>query len=275
VSDTLPDGGNPNDAGSPGFSFAFQPIVDLDTRAVYSHEALVRGLNNESAYQVLQRHSKDQMAAFDARCRATAIEVATRIGVDTNLNLNFHPSAALDVALGLTSTLNAAIRHSFPPERIIVEATEVEAIGDPAQFAAVLNEYRRAGIRLAIDDFGAGYAGLSLLSEFQPDIVKLDMGLVRGIESHGPRQAIVRAIAQVCIDLGIDFVVEGVETIDEFTWFNDLGVHLYQGYLFAKPMFEAMPPFHIPDLNGETVKKTGTELLWSIQSVQNRSLQHE
>ena len=84
---------------------------------------------------------------------------------------------------------------------------------------------------------------------FQPDIVKLDMALVRGIESHGPRQAIVRAIAQVCVDLGIDFVVEGIETVDEFSWFTDLGVNLYQGYLFAKPMFEAMPSFHIPELS--------------------------
>jgi len=134
-------------------------------------------------------------------------------------------------------------------ERLIVEVTEVEAISDHARFAQVLNEYRRAGIRLAIDDFGAGYAGLSLLSEFQPDFLKLDMGLVRGIESHGPRQSIVRAIAQVCVDLGIDFVVEGVETIDEFSWFTDLGVNLYQGYLFAKPMFEAMPTINIPDLN--------------------------
>ena len=90
---------------------------------------------------------------------------------------------------------------------------------------------------------------MNLLSEFQPDIVKLDMALVIGIQSHGPRQAIVRAIAQVCVDLGIDFVIEGVETVDEFSWFNDLGANLYQGYLFAKPMFEAMPPFQIPDLS--------------------------
>lgn len=248
MSDTSPPGVDPDD-GVVGFSFAFQPIVDTETRTAYSHEALVRGLNNESAYEVLQRHSGEPMAAFDAACRARAIEVATRIGVDTHLNLNFHPSAAWHVALGLNSTIEAANRYSFPLDRIIVEATEVEAIGHPADFAQVLNEYRRAGIRLAIDDFGAGYAGLSLLSEFQPDFVKLDMGLVRGIQSHGPRQAIVRAIAQVCVDLGIDFIVEGVETVDEFWWFTDLGVHLYQGYLFAKPMFEAMPHFDIPDPN--------------------------
>jgi EAL domain-containing protein (putative c-di-GMP-specific phosphodiesterase class I) len=239
---TAPDGAHPQD-----FSFAFQPIVDTHARAAYSHEALVRGLNNEGAYQVLKRYAGDRMPAFDAACRAKAIEVAARIGLHTHLNLNFLPSAAFNAGVGLDSTIEAATRHSFPLNRIIVEATEGEAIGEPAKFASVVNEYRRAGMRFAIDDFGAGYSGLNLLAEFQPDIVKLDMTLVRGIQSHGPRQAIVRAIAQVCIDLGIDFVVEGVETVEEFSWFNELGVNLYQGYLFAKPMFEAMPPFKIPD----------------------------
>ncbi len=237
------------EASAPDFTFAFQPIIDSYTRTAYSHEALVRGSNNESAYQVLQRYAGAPMAAFDSACRSRAIEVATRIGVNTHLNLNFLPSAALDPVAGLDSTIETANRCGFPLNRIIVEATEGEAIVDQARFARVVNEYRRAGMRFAIDDFGAGYAGLTLLAEFQPDIVKLDMLLVRGIHAHGPRQAIVRAIAQVCADLGIDFVIEGVETISEFAWFNDLGAHLFQGYLFAKPMFEAMPPFHIPDLS--------------------------
>jgi EAL domain-containing protein (putative c-di-GMP-specific phosphodiesterase class I) len=249
VSDASRSDAAPEAIGALDFSFAFQPIVDTRARTPYSHEALVRGLNNEPAYQVLNRYSADQMPAFDALCRAKAIEVAARIGVHTHLNLNCLPSAALNVASGLNTTIEAAHRHSFPLDRIIIEATEVEAIGDPARFATLLNDYRRAGMRFAIDDFGAGYAGLSLLSEFQPDIVKLDMGLVRGIQTNGPRQAIVRAIAQVCVDLGIDFVAEGVESVDEFVWFSDLGVNLYQGYLFARPVFEAMPPFHIPDLN--------------------------
>ncbi|MBA3696189.1 MAG: EAL domain-containing protein [Methylotenera sp.] len=249
MSDASPSNAAPDGVDPAELSVAFQPIVDTHARAVYSHEALVRGLNNEPAYHVIQRYSGDRMAAFDAAARAKAIEIAARIGLNTHLNLNFLPSAALDPIVGLNSTIEAANRHGFPLNRIIVEATEGEAIADPAQFAKVVNEYRRAGMRLAIDDFGAGYSGLNLLSEFQPDIVKLDMGLVRGIESHGPRQAIVRAIAQVCVDLGIDFVIEGVETVDEFAWFNDLGANLYQGYLFAKPMFEAMPPFQIPDLS--------------------------
>jgi EAL domain-containing protein (putative c-di-GMP-specific phosphodiesterase class I) len=240
---------NLHDLSAVDFTFAFQPIIDTHQRGVYSYEALVRGRNNEPAYQVIKRYSGEQMAVFDAACRAKAIEVATRIGVDTHLNLNFLPSTALLPGVGLDSTMEAAIRHSFPLNRIIVEATEGEVIADPILFAQVVNEYRRAGMSLAIDDFGAGYAGLTLLAEFQPDIIKLDMTLVRNIDSHGPRQAIVRAIAQVCVDLGIDFIIEGVETLEEFAWFNDIGAHLYQGYLFAKPMFEAMPPFHIPALD--------------------------
>ncbi len=249
MSDSLPSTVD-HGVSTADFSFAFQPIVDTHARVVHSHEALVRGLNNESASQVISRYSGDRMSAFDAACRSKAIEVAARIGVQTHLNLNCLPSAVLNVAIGLDSMIEAANKHSFPLSRIIVEVTESEVIDNHACFAKVVNEYRRVGVGLAIDDFGAGYSGLTMLSEFQPDIVKLDMSLVRDIQSHGPRQAIVRAIAQVCVDLGIDFVVEGVETIDEFAWFSDLGVNLYQGHLFAKPMFENIPTFHIPDLNG-------------------------
>ncbi len=229
-----------------GFSFAFQPIVDTDSGVAHSHEALVRGLAGEFAFEVLERHKGRDMAAFDSACRTRAIEVAASIGINTYLNLNFLPSAVLNEELGLSATVQAARNFGFPLDRIIVEATEVEAIADPTHFAQVVGEYRRAGMQFAIDDFGAGYSGLSLLADFQPDIVKLDMSLVRGIQRHGPRQAIVRAIYQVCIDLGIDFVVEGVETVEEYAWFRNLGIHLYQGYLFAKPEFEKMPAFVIP-----------------------------
>jgi len=72
------------------------------------------------------------------------------------------------------------------------------------------------------------------------------MALMRGIESNGPRQAIVRAIASVCVDLGIDLMAEGVETLDEFQWLKDEGIRLFQGYLFAKPGFASLPPAEFP-----------------------------
>ncbi len=228
------------------FSFAFQPIVDIESGTAYSHEALVRGSNGESARSVLDAHQA-QIAPFDSACRARALQVARAAGVHGNLNINLVPSLALHETFGLASTLEAALREGFPLEGIIVEATEVDLFSDPARFAAALNRFRRAGIRFAIDDFGAGYSGLGLLAEFQPDMLKLDMCLVRNIHSHGPRQSIVRAIHQVCLDLGIDLVAEGVETVEEFRWLAGLGVNLFQGYLFARPLFEGTPEFVIPD----------------------------
>lgn len=227
------------------FSFAYQPIVNVAAGRAYAHEALVRGLVNEPAYKIIEQYQGAQFATFDAACRVRAIEIAARIGMDTCLSLNFLPSAAIDENAGLDSTLEAAAAHSFPVDRIIVEATEGEAIADHKRFASVVNEYKSAGIRLAIDDFGSGHSGLNLLAEFQPDIVKLDMVLVRDIHSHGPRQAIVRAITQMCRDLGIDVVAEGVETAGEYEWLVDANINLLQGYFLARPAFEMIPPINI------------------------------
>ncbi len=114
-------------------------------------------------------------------------------------------------------------------------------VDDAVAFARAIDEYRVLGVKVAIDDFGAGYAGLNLLADFQPDLIKIDMNLVRGIRSRGPRQAIVRAILQACGDLGIDVVAEGVESSDEYRWFREEGVRLFQGYLFARPGFQLLP----------------------------------
>jgi blue light- and temperature-responsive anti-repressor len=142
----------------------------------------------------------------------------------------------------VTGTLAAAARCALPIDRVILEVTEGEVIADDARLGQQLSEFRRLGLKVAIDDFGAGYSGLNMLADFQPDQIKIDMNLVRGIERHGPRQAIVRAVVQVCNDLAIDVIAEGVESQDEYAWFADCGVRLFQGYLFAKPGFECLPP---------------------------------
>jgi len=232
---------------APAFSYAFQPIVDTLTREVFSYEALIRGPANEAAYRVLEMVPDDLKHQFDQDSRIQAVTLATRLGLKCNLNLNFLPRSLELCADAIGNTCKAAADNCLPLERIILEMTEGEVIDDHTHFAALLNEYRGMGIKLAIDDFGAGYSGLNLLAEFQPDHVKIDMHLVRGIEKHGPRQAIVRAIVQVCGDLGIDVIAEGVETPQEFRWFEDHGIRLFQGYLFAKPGFEALPAAFYPE----------------------------
>ena len=233
-------------ASDPSFTFAFQPIVDANAREVFSHEALIRGPSHEPACRILGQVSADRLLEFDQKARIEAIGMAVRLGIVSRLNLNFMPQSLHSRAAILT-TLEAADRFHLPIDRLVLEVTEGAVIDDQAQFAEVINEYRGLGLKVAIDDFGAGYSGLNLLTDFQPDQIKLDMKLVRGIEHHGPRQAIVRAIDQVCRDLGIDVIAEGVETVEEYAWLANEGVRLFQGYLFAKPAFESFPSVHYPE----------------------------
>ena len=230
----------------PRFSFAFQPIVQATSGTVVSYEALIRGPDGESAHSVLSRVPHGALHEFDAHGRAVAIALAARLGLCTQLNLNFLPQSLFSQRDFLTPMLEAASRSGLPIDRLVLEVTEGEVIDDVARFAGRIKRYRAQGLKLAIDDFGAGYCGLNLLAEFQPDVLKLDMALLRGIERSGPRQAIVRAILSACTDLGIDAIAEGVETVDEFCWLADEGVSLFQGYLFGRPGFESLPAAVLP-----------------------------
>jgi EAL domain-containing protein (putative c-di-GMP-specific phosphodiesterase class I) len=239
--------------GNPEFTFAFQPIVDAVARKTVSYEALVRGCANESPFMVFQQIETGRMHSFDASCRVAAVELACRLGISCDLNLNFLPQGLFLAERALLSTIEASNRNHFALDRITLEVTEGEVIEDQVHFAHLLDEYRGMGIKLSIDDFGAGHSGLNLLADFQPDQLKLDMKLVRNIASKGARQSIVRAIIGVCRDLGIDLIAEGIETVDEYAWFADHGVRLFQGYLFAKPGFECLPVPFYPDISGLSI----------------------
>ncbi|MGL5286659.1 MAG: EAL domain-containing protein, partial [Aeromonas sp.] len=105
----------------------------------------------------------------------------------------------------------------------------------------IVDHYRTLGFKTAIDDFGAGYSGLNLLTDFRPDIIKLDMHLLRGIDQDTIRQAIVRHCLALFAELNITALAEGIETRSEMTCLRMMGVRLMQGYLFAKPGFESLP----------------------------------
>jgi EAL domain-containing protein (putative c-di-GMP-specific phosphodiesterase class I) len=237
----------PQDASDPIFTFAFQPIVNTNTHEVLSYEALIRGPANEPAHQVLQQVSADRLFAFDQRVRAEAIELAMRLQLNCHLNINFLPRSVDSLPQSILTTLEAAGRANLPIERLVLELVEGEIIHDHSRFTGLINKYRALGLKVAIDDFGAGYSGLNLLADFQPDQVKLDMKLIRGIEHNGPRQSIVRAIDGICLELGIDEIAEGVETEEEYAWLTSQGIHLFQGYLFAKPALACFPPVHYPE----------------------------
>ncbi|WP_223824911.1 EAL domain-containing protein [Pseudomonas profundi] len=223
------------------FSMAFQPIVDLRDNSLYAYEALVRGTDGSGAGAVLGRVNEHNRYAFDQACRVKAVELAARLQMPCMLSINFLPNAVYQAATCIRATLAAARRSGFPTEKIIFEITESEELVNKEHLKDIITEYQRQKFRTAIDDFGAGYSGLNLLAEFQPDIIKIDMGLVRDIDTHPVRRAIVQGILGVCQALNIEVIAEGIETEGELRELRNLGVYLFQGYLLARPAFEALP----------------------------------
>ncbi len=224
-------------------TMAFQPIVDVRRQTVFAYEALVRGQDGQGAGAVLAQVSSDNRYAFDQVCRKTAIELAAGLDLAADgayLSINFLPNAVYEPRACIRITLEAAMRTGFPLNRIIFEFTEEESL-DADHLLNILRSYRAMGFKTAIDDFGAGFAGLGLLTRFQPDIVKLDMALVRDIDTDPVRRTIVRNTLNMMRDLGIEPVCEGIETIGEHDALVDLGVDLMQGYLLGKPAAASLP----------------------------------
>lgn len=229
------------------FSMAFQPIYDAVADRVWGYEALVRGLSGESAFEVLSKVSPEQKYRFDQDCRVKAIELAARLfpaSENLKLSINFMPNAVYEPAACLRATLLAAARCSFPTSSIMFEFTENEEVSDTAHLTNIITEYRRHGFTTAIDDFGAGHAGLGLLVDFQPDLIKIDMKLIRGIDTSPARQAVVAGILGIAKELDITVLAEGIETEAEFLVLKASGIRLFQGYWFAKPAFEELPKVH-------------------------------
>lgn len=229
------------------FSMAFQPIINCHTQTVFGYEALVRGLNNEPAFSIISRITDENRYLFDQLCRVKAISLAAKLGIESMLSINFLPNAVYQPERCIRTTLEAAKKYDFPTENIMFEFTEVEKIEDSQHVERIVSYYQSLGFKTAIDDFGSGYSGLSLLADFQTNIVKLDMGLIRDIDRDTTRQSIVTHCLAMFRDLNITPLAEGVESEGEYRWLKEAGVALMQGYLFAKPGFESLPSVNFID----------------------------
>lgn len=224
------------------FTFAFQPIVNVKERAIFAYEALVRGVKGEGAYEILSQIDDNNRYSFDQACRIRSITLAKQLGMKEKLSINFIPDAIYKPELCIRTTIAAAEQTNFRLSQIIFEVTEEKNILEPERLIGIFKYYRAKGFMTAIDDFGAGYAGLALLANFQPDIIKIDIKLIRNIHIDKIKQAIVAGIILTCKTLKITILAEGVERFEEAQWFYQHGVYLMQGFYFAKPGFESLPP---------------------------------
>ena len=231
------------------FTMAFQPIIDCSAKNIFGYEALVRGPNNESAYSVISQVNDDNRYTFDQLCRVKAISLAAKLALPSILSINFLPNAIYQPERCIKTTLAAAQKYNFPVKQIMFEFTEVEQVEDTAHIKRVIEYYQSLGFITATDDFGSGYSGLNLLADFQSNIIKLDMELVRDIHLDKARQTIVSHCIAMFEELNITPLAESIECIEEYQWLRSAGVSLMQGYLFARPGFECLPEVDFSLLN--------------------------
>lgn len=226
------------------FTIVFQPIFDIAHDCTpYAYEALVRGLSGEGASVVLGSIEERDRDAFDAACRAAAVEIAVAYQIPYRLSLNLAPSAMCSPDYGIYSTIRVAKKLGYPEELLIFEVTENENCIRFPLLRRNFDAYRRRGIKIAVDDFGAGYAGLSSVVMIAPDIIKLDASLVRNIDTDPLRQALVRGNLDAFRLVGISVIAEGVETEGERDFLKDAGISLMQGYYFSAPSSPSMLRF--------------------------------
>lgn len=226
------------------FAMAFQPIVDVETGRPFAYEALVRGVDGSGAASVLSRVTAENRYSFDQACRVMAIESALAAGLmkgDARLSINFLPNAVYSPLACIQLTMRTASAVGLPIDRLIFEFTENEEMGSPEHVSSIIDTYKKIGFSVAIDDFGAGHSGLDMFARFAPDELKLDMGLIRDIDTDARRRAIVRSIVSMCAELDTLVIAEGIETPEEASTLRDLGVRYHQGYWYARPAIGQLP----------------------------------
>ncbi len=231
------------------FSMAFQPIVNVSTGKIFAYEALVRGSGTDNTAAVMSKVTPENLYAFDQTCRVKAITLAARLRLAERgalLSINFIPGAVYSPVACLRLTLETADKVGFPPDQLMFEITEGEKVHDIPHLQSIIDEYRRRGIKVALDDMGAAFSGLDLLADLPADVVKLDPPLTRHLSERPVARAIVGSMVTLCETLGIQLVVECVEEVETYNVLRDLGVSLMQGYLLARPAFEALPEFTLP-----------------------------
>lgn len=214
-----------------GLQMAFQPIVSWSNRCVIGHEALLRSsdptLGNPGA--ILDAAAKlGRLHELGRAVRAGAARHPPPDGAW--LFVNLHSADLNDEELYSLDTPLGRLAH-----RVVLEITERASLEDVADLEKRVARLRHMGYRIAVDDLGAGYAGLTSFNQLAPEVAKIDMSLIRDIHLQPRKQAIVRSLQTLCSELGILVVVEGVETALERATLTELGCDVLQGYLFARP----------------------------------------
>ncbi|WP_031479038.1 GGDEF domain-containing protein [Maridesulfovibrio frigidus] len=230
----------------------YQPIVNLADKRIHGWEALARGPRNSPFRSPLtlfdMAENIGKLFQLERICRESAISSFGEFDQQQKLFLNIHPRTIVDPNFSSGETKILLDRWGLKPENIVFEITERHSVKDFKTFRKTLDHYRNQGYLVAIDDAGTGYSGLSSIAEIKPDYIKLDKSFVDNIETSQVNRAIVETFTDFSEKIGGKLLVEGIETQSQAVAMIDMGVHLGQGYFFARPARTK------PDLTNEAMK---------------------
>ena len=219
----------------------FQPIMHAAApNRIYGHEALLRGMTATGelvAPRLMFDAARDAGLLFqlDLAARRSAITRAQQQEMRGALFVNFSPTAIYDPASCLRSTVAAVDQSGMSRHDVVFEIVETDRAHNPKHLRNILDFYRSAGFRVALDDVGAGYSSLNLIHELRPDLLKLDMELIRGVDTDPYKARLVANLLDVAAALQIDTLAEGIETEGELRWVQENGAKYVQGFLLGRP----------------------------------------
>ena len=217
----------------------YQPIVSLDTRRVIGFEGLIRPVPpapfSDPAALLAAAEANGRLTALDMACIETIVAGAGALPDGAFLTLNLSPSTIEASEWSSGALLALLARYSVPPERIVVELTERQQLHDLDRARSRIDACRRAGIRFAADDIGAGNAGLRLLAEIRFDILKVDLTVVQRSASEGPSSAVLSSVVELAARTGALVIAEGIEHESQLDALRALGITAGQGYHLGRP----------------------------------------
>lgn len=218
----------------------YQPIVRWSSRSVAGYEALVRSSEPSIPHPGALFDAAEKLSATRELARVIRAKTPGPMAAQPDRGLLFYNLHVRDLEDESLYDPNSDLARMA--DRVVLEITERAALDDIKEPQKCVRRLREMGYRIAIDDLGAGYSGLNSFAELEPDVVKLDMTLVRGVHLSNTKQKLVRSITALCRDMGIEVVAEGVETAEERDCVIALGCDLLQGYFFARPAAPFVEP---------------------------------
>jgi len=234
----------------------YQPVFHAGTHELWGHECLMRAEVEDGSIifpdQLLAWARQERLIfMLDRVCREAHIaNAADALPGDSSVLINFLPTAIYEPSFCLRTTRATAKRHGLDASRVIFEVVESEQVTDLPHLRRILDFYRDAGFRCALDDVGAGYAGLTMLADLSPDLIKIDRDLVRQAVDSKMHRIICNALAQIAKQSGKLCLAEGIETQTQYEAMLKIGVDLVQGYYFAKPSAEPVFTTDVPAIAG-------------------------